>query len=236
MATQAVNQIDQQWQDVAASSDEGAFRELVKPHLNRLLEAARYDLDYYVAQGTLQIDDFTPEEVVGEGLIRTWEDRAHKPDGMSVRGWLLGNLYRTLRTMVEQEHEYDEDKAISLDEEVVLADSENQAVEEQFWDWYQPDVNLVYEDIIPATQPVDFEVPLYATRESFALPPDPRHVVIMHDEFEMDLPEVAAVLGRNLNEIASLLQEARATLYERIGGERGIEEVDHPAPPDGSDE
>jgi RNA polymerase sigma-70 factor (ECF subfamily) len=217
------------------SGDEKAYRELVRPHMTTLIDAARHDLDYYIDQGYLQVQDFTPEEVVGEALIQAWDHRQSRPDKMTLNGWLLGNMYRTLRLMVEKERAYDQDKAISLDAPVIEDGDEN-AVGEQFWEWYQPDASLEWEDVIPANEPVDIEVPLYATRESFNLNPDSRHVLIMHDEFEMDISEVASVMNRQVKEIKELLDEARASLRERIGSGPEIEEVDHPAPPEGSDE
>ncbi len=235
MATKQRAIHDTNWQQVMDAGDETAFRELVRPYIDTLIDAAKHDLDYYIDQGYIQVDDFTPEEVVGEALIQAWTHRQSRPDKMSLKGWLLGNMYRTLRLMVEQEHQYEQDKAISLDTPVV-SDGDENAVGEQFWEWYQPDAVLEWEDVIPGSDPVDIEVPLYATRESFKLNPDSRHVLIMHDEFEMDVTEVAAVMNRQVQEIKELLDEARANLREMIGSGPEIEEVDQPAPPEGSDE
>ena len=227
------------WHEVLASGDERAFRELVRPHTDALIEVARKDLEYYVAQGLLQRTDFSPEEVVGEGLIRAWDDRAKRPGPMSLRGWLLGNTYRTLRQMVDQERAYDADKVVSLDEKVSNAESRD--TQEQFWEWYQPDASLLYEDIIPANEPVDIEAPLYTSEDTLQLDPDSRHVVMLHREFEMPLQEVAMVMNRAIKEVSELYQRARVSLSERLGyGDRGSDEddreKDHPAPPDGSDQ
>lgn len=227
--------MDRSWQHVMDSGDQNAFRGLVQPHMERLIEAARHDLDYYVKQGYVQAQDFTPEEIVGEALIHAWDQRKGRPDRMSLQGWLLGNLYRTINLMVEREHEYGDDKAISL-EEPIPPDENDSAVQEQFWEWYQPDETLEYSDVIPENEPVDIEVPLYASREAFELNPNTRHVLIMHDEFEMPISEVASVLNQQINETAALLQEARANLRERIGSPPPIEEFDAPAPPEGSDQ
>ncbi len=224
------------WQAALDSGDERSFRELVRPHMDKLIDAARQDLDYYVAQGILQETDFSPEEVVGEGLIHAWDDRKKRPDGISIRGWLLGNSYRTLRRLVEAEQDYDDDKLVSLDERVP-ADS-NRAVQEQFWEWYQPDAALLYEDIIPANEPIDIEAPLFTSEDTFSLDPDSRHVVMMHQEFEMPLHEVAIVMNRALKEVSELYQRARVSLSERLGygGSERSGTTDHPAPPPGSDE
>lgn len=235
MATQERFTANENWQDVMDGGDQSAFRAMVEPYMGRLIEAARHDLDYYVNQGYVQAQDFTPEEVVGEALISAWDNRKSRPDQMSLHGWLLGNLYRTLRLMAEEEHEHGDDKAVAL-EEPIPPDENDSAVQEQFWEWYQPDASLEYSDVIPDREPVDIEVPLYASPGVLGLNPQSRHVLIMHDEFEMPISEVASVLNQQINETAALLQEARASLRERIGNPPPVEVFDAPAPPEGSDQ
>lgn len=225
------------WQEILDSGDEDRFQEVVRPHMDTLLRAAEHDLAYYVTQGYLHQDDLTAEEVTGEALIYAWDHRQRRPEKMSLRGWLLGSQYRVLQAMVEQTKSYREEKAISLDEPIPEEPNDpDDAVQEQFWEWYQPDIQITWEDVVPSYEPVDYEVPLSATHETFELDPDSRHVLMMHDEFEMSLPEVAFIMGNQVNETAERLQQARATLHERMVDQPLREEVTPPAPPEGSDE
>lgn len=207
------------WRRALAEGDRDAFMQEAAPFTELLLRLARHDIAYYVFEGYLHRDDLTPEEVVGESLIYAWEHRRRVPEGLSLRAWLVSVLHRTLRGMAVQQRRYRRDKAISLDEPIppgVLSFD----TQEWFWEWYQPDVTLTWEDITPGTRPVDIEVPLESPEDLFALDENHQHVLMMHDEFDMPLSEVAFVLGRAVNETAELLDQARASLRERIAPPR----------------
>ena len=228
------------WQDVLARGNEEAFHQLVDPYVEDLLKAARYDLEYYIAQGYLRDRDFTAEEIVGETQIDAWEHRHRCPQKMSVRGWLLGVQHRRLRQLVEQQQRYREDKAISLDEPISINPQENDK-QEYFWDDTQSaEEVLLWEDIIPSTTPIDIEIDLDAVGREALLPLDAsaRHVLVMHDEFEVPLHEVAFIMGQSVNDIAQLLNVARADLRQRLNldSESRMVEDDEPAPQAGSDE
>lgn len=204
-----------EWHDVLASGDEAAFRELVEPHLPTLIAAAREDLRYYIAQGALREGDLTAEEAAGEAIIFAWEHRTQRPEGMSLRGWLLGTLVRAVRGVVDAQLAYRRDNALSLDAPLPM----NRAAfntEEWFWEWYQPDAIMTFEDITPARVPVDYEISLTDSDVTHGLDEDGRHVLMMHDEFELSLPEVAFTLNRSVHEMAALLDQARVDLRERL--------------------
>ncbi len=229
------------WQETLRRSDEDAFHRLVDPYVEQLLKAARRDLEYYIAQGHLRDGDLTPEEVVGETQLYAWNNREHSPARMSLRGWLLGVQHRRLRQLVEQQRSYRDDKVISLDEQIPI-NYDSWDSQEAHWDWSQAEggdwhVEL-WENIIPAQTPVDVEIDLDKVGQEALLPLDEtaRHVLMMHDEFEVDLPDVAVIMGRGVNEVAELIALARADLRERLGNQPAIAEDDEPAPPEGSDE
>ncbi len=227
------------WHEILEGSDEEAYRQLVEPIAQEMIRAARSDLEFYVERGYLHEEDFTPEEIAGEALIHAWEHRNVKPRQMSLRSWLLGTQYRVMRGLVNNLREYRLEKSISLDEPV----PDNPAAhdtEEWFWDWYQPDQELLWEDVIPSQEPDEVEVPLEDDQERLRLdveqPSDRdfveqeterRHVLTLHDEFEMSLPEVAFTINRTPIAVAELLEKARVGLREREGEE---EETEHPAP------
>ncbi|HMB92604.1 MAG TPA: hypothetical protein VKP65_17255 [Rhodothermales bacterium] len=230
-------QTDFSTEDVQAVKDEEAFQKAVKPQLDALTEAAQQALTFYVEQQHIHADDLTPEEVVGETLIYAWQHRERRPAPMSLRGWLLGTQYRVLRGLVQDIETYREDKVLSLDEPIPNDPSSFRATDdtqEWFWEWYQPDAVLTWEDVTPKDEPVDIGVPL---NEDLTLDrSEAYHVLMLHDEFEMPMPEVAFTMGRSINAMAELMDQARVTFRERLGNETGVVETDDPAPPFGSDQ
>ena len=231
------------WHEILEGSDQEAFRQLVEPITKEMIRAARSDLDYYVERGYLHEEDFTPEEIAGEALIHAWHHRDVKPRRMSLRSWLLGTQYRVMRGLVAGLRKYRREKSISLDEPV----PDNPAAhdtEEWFWDWYQPDRELIWEDVIPSQEPDDVEVSLNDDEgrelrerieeeragELLEQETERRHVLTLHEEFEMSLPEVAFTINRSPIAVAELLEQARVGMRERQVDQ---EETEHPNPPVG---
>ena len=227
---------DPDWQAMLEGDDRDAFEALVRPYVDDLFRSARHDLEYYVAQGHLRERDFTPEEVTGEALIQAWQRRRQRPETMSLRGWLLGTQYRALRGLVERQKAYRHNKALSLDAPVPPGGPEGFDTQEWFYEWRQPFSQLVWEDVIPGEEPVDLEIPLERGQVRSLPNPDAYHVLMLHDAFEVPLPEVAFTMERAPNEVAEELGQARANLRERMIEDPPPEADDVPAPPEGSDE
>lgn len=212
-----------------ALSDEDRFRSAAEPHLDVLHQAAQDDLDYYVDQGLIHENDFTPEEVVGETLLFAWEHRDRRPEDMSLRGWLLGQQHHITRRMVDDVTAYRKDKAISLDEQIPSdARGQSEQARKGQYGW-KPEMNITWEDVTPAREPQDIEAPLFTNRDTFTLDPETRHVVMMHDEFDVPLPEVAAIMQYSVERTAALLEQARAHLRQRIDSPPSSES---PPPPE----
>ncbi len=221
-------QLDEQWERVLHESDREAFRKIVEPFMNDLLNAARDDLRFYVDRGFLHEDDFTPEEVVGEALLHAWDHRSVRPSQMGLRGWLVATQYRVMRGMVNDIRSYRRDKSLSLDAPVP-DNPDAHDTEEWFWDWYQPDVELLWEDVIPSQEPQDVEVALEGDdRENLLDETDERHALIMHGEFEMSLPEVAFTINRSPIAVAEVLEKARVGIRARSSDQ---EPTEHPSSP-----
>ena len=155
---------------------------------------------------------------------------------MSMRGWLLGTQHRVLARMVEEQKRYRTDKAISLDEPVPHT-RDSADVQERYSDLYRPDRHVTWEDVTPAQEPVDYEVPTGPDKPSIEelSEAEAGHAVMMHDEFEMPLPEVAYIMNRRVNDIAAQLGQARVNFRERTGGIQPAEEAAQPAPSEDSD-
>ena len=214
------------WESILEGSNQDEFRKLIEPYTNVMLRAARRDLAFYVDQGVLHDDDFTAEELVGEALIHAWQHRDVRPERMGLRSWLLGTQHRVTRGLVNRLRAYRHEKGISLDEPIPT-ERDAQDTQEWFWDWYQPEQELTWEDVIPAQEPEDVEVPLTGDREELLEDTDARHVLVLHDEFEMSLPEVAFTINRSPQAVADLLEVARAGLSKRGAEERNVEHPPH---------
>jgi RNA polymerase sigma-70 factor (ECF subfamily) len=226
------------WQR-ALDGDSAAFEEAVAPLQETLLAAARRQVDVERAAGTIRPDALTPEELVGETLLRAFQHRAgFDPRKLSFRAWLLGVQHRALSRLSAEEAGYDARKAISLDEEVPTRE-EFDDVEEAMYEFRQPFEITTYEDLLAGSAPDDVEIDLQGregplTDEERALlaeadlEPTARRVALYHGEFELSMDEVAQILNVQLNDVASSFNQARTTLRERILP-RELPEPDGPA-------
>ena len=220
-----------QWRR-ALDGDRDAFNKAVAPYQDALTDAAnrqlhiqRDDIDGEPDAGSGI--DMTPEELVGETLVRAWENReGYDADGLSFRSWLLGLQTRALARFVRREERYARRKAISLDEELPTNEDQD-AVEEGFYEFRQPFDVDTFEEIIPAVSPADPSVDGYReadlSDEDRELLADAtfrgaaRQVTVLHDEFEVSLPEVAQIIDASLKDTAAMLNLARAGMLSRLG-------------------
>jgi RNA polymerase sigma-70 factor (ECF subfamily) len=223
----------------AIDGDSEAFEESVAPLQEKLLAAARRQVDVERAAGNLRVDALAPEELYGETLLRAFEHRAsYDPRRLSFRAWLLGIQHRVLARLTADEVAYDARKAISLDEEVPTRE-EFDDVEEALYEGHQPFEVTTYEDLVAGSAPDDIEIDLAGRTEPLDeeerallatadLEPTARRVALFHGEFALSMDEVAQILNVQLNEVAASYNQARTTLRERIGT-REVPEPDGPA-------
>lgn len=213
----------------ALDGDSDAFEEAVAPYQELLLRDARRKVNRSRRSGALERDDLTPEELVGETLLRAHRHRARfQNQKLSFRGWLLGLQYRMLQLLTRQEQRYHRQKAVSLDENLP-PDERTNAVEEEFYEFNLPYDYETYGDIVPGSQPDD--VIIYAGDEDRKrltedeiryldeadLDPSTRTVIEFHDEFELTLPEIAQIMDSSLKDAAEAVEQARVNLRQRIG-------------------
>ena len=215
----------------ALTGDRDAFEEAVAPYQEDLMSAARRQLglqaDLPSDEPPLPATDLTPEELVGETLVRAYERRAsYDADRMGLRAWLLGVQTRALSRFQRREALYTERKEISLDAEVPDG-ADNDAVEEQLYEFNQPFSVTLYEDIVAGSMPDDIALSYDAedrlTDDELTALADARfddrtaQAVVLHDEFGVSLPEVAQILNTSLKDTAETLNAARVGLRERFG-------------------
>ncbi len=202
----------QNWEKILRG-DRELFRQTTDPYLKELLQSAQREIAYQCSLQNLERDDLSPEELVGETLIRAWRFRSRRPENMSLKGWLLAIQRRRLQQIVQQEKEFRGRIAISLESSVP---KEPESSEEAFYgDWYQPDDFNRWEDLIPDDFPTP-EVLAEAHEELIhGAEDDERDAFYLYHEHQLPVQEVATVIQRTVRQTVSLLQAGTAT-YHRV--------------------
>lgn len=195
------------WRAVLAG-DKDQFRSLVEPHLAELTRAAGRELRYRRAVGDLRPQDLAADELVGETLARAWRDRGRKPLDLDVRPWLLGLMFKVLEAVVRSERRARRLAGISLEAPATESEAPD-AVEEDFWEWYQPDEITRWEDVIPATDPAAEAI---ADEHADRLPAAERQALVLHVEHRLSVVEIASVMNLQPARAVELIEAARRRL------------------------
>jgi len=190
--------------------DRNAFQRLISPHFDELFAAARRDIRYHSAVGDLREDEISPEELVGETLLRAWRDRYRRPQGLDIRPWLLGLQFRVLTRIVRQEQLLRKLVAVSLEAPVPAEPIYDD--DESFWEWHQPDEMLRWEDVVAAEVAAEVAEPAFFEQEVPGLSPLARQVLIFRHVHRFSVREIASGLGLPVRRIVELWQEGHAVL------------------------
>ncbi len=217
MAERDGHAVERAWAE-ALHGDRDAFNRAVDPLVPELIEAARAELRVLVAEGELPEDLASPEEVVGEVLLRAWRNRRRRPPRVSLRAWLLAILYRVLdeRVHAERRRRRLAEAARDMHPEVPPLEDE-----ETFWQWFQPEDLPLAEPAMP--EPVPDPETVAATLETRprVLAPAARRALLMHRRHRLDVREIAAVLRRPVGETRELVREAARRIRAAGDGEGG---------------
>lgn len=190
------------------------FIEETEPYLPVLLEMAGHDLRYHEARGDIAAGELTPEEVVGEALIRANYERRRRPPDVPLRTWLLAMQIRVLDQLLEQRERETKRWAVSLDQPIPSAPAPFR--DDSFWDWYQPDEVIKYEDQLPVAS--DDPASLLGTEYETALEPPERRAWLLHDVQGLSLEQVAIALHLSARTARELVEQARTKLARLNGG------------------
>lgn len=196
------------WQK-SLCGDRDAFQRLVTPHLDELFTAAYRDIRYHSAAGDLREDDLAPEELVGETLLRAWRDRHRRPSSLETRPWLLGLQFRVLTRIVRQEQLLKRLLSVSLEAPTPPAPVYDD--DESFWEWFQPDEMLRWEDAIPSDTSAELPAELFE-QDVAGLSPLARQVAVFRYFHHLTVGEIASGLGLSANRVSQFWREARSLL------------------------
>jgi RNA polymerase sigma factor (sigma-70 family) len=202
----------------ALEGDREAFQAAVRPYLGELLRAAGHEVRYRVALGDFRADDPTAEELVGEVLIRAWQQRRDRTSALRLRVWLLALLYRVAHDLSRREARQKRVPAESLEEPVPPEPIYDD--DEEFWEWYQPDEMTRWEDVVEAPTMTPEEEAGIDEELTRTLDPRAREIFLLCERHRVPLTEAALALGISVEEAARLLEEARRDLG--LGQDRNL--------------
>ncbi|MGE0283875.1 MAG: RNA polymerase sigma factor [Rhizobiaceae bacterium] len=197
------------------AGDEDAFELLVAPCLADLSTAAQRDLRYHAALGDLREADLTPEELVGETLLRAWRDRRRRPATLALKPWLLGLQVRVLNRIVRKEQEQRHLASVSLESPALSEPIYDDG--EAFWEWYQPDEATRWEDVLPTETTSREEVIENLLEQAVPnLSPIARQVFVLRHINCLSAAEIASCLHTSQDRVRALWKEAVTSVLEVI--------------------
>lgn len=197
------------WEKVM-QGDRDTFKRITEPLVPELLEMAGREIRYQSYLGKLNKSAIQPEDLVGETLIRAWEHRAQRPEGMGLKGWLMAVQRLTLGRIIAQEYNFSRLASVSL--ESPLPKEPAHDYDESFLEWYQPDDFNRWEDLIPDDLPTPEEMAIEHEAATYGMEPDEREAMYLYHQHQLPIQEVAYIIRRTVGNTVSML-EAGAQSY-----------------------
>ncbi len=199
------------WESIVAG-DRKAFDAFVESEMSGLLEAAKHEVAYYEDVGDFPPRYMTPEELVGEAMIQAWDHRSRKPKGMSPRAWLFAMLFQAADKLAERRRQIQVHEALSTEQKIPddpLVLDPVYDDDEEFYEWFQPDEALKWEDVIPSDVIAPEQLLAVCESEPARLKPEERRAALLYFRLGFSIEEVCRVLGKPVEETGRLLEKAR---------------------------
>ncbi len=193
------------WEKVL-KGDRDTFKRITEPFLTELIDAAGREIRYQVFLDKLDEDTLTPEELIGETLIRAWEHRAKRPDGMSLKGWLLAVQRLTLGRIMAKEKDFRRYADISLESPIPKEPIYDDGA--SYWEWHQPDDFNRWEDLIPDDMPTPEEMVAEHEAAVYGMEADERDALYFYNEHQLSIQEIAYIMRRTVENTVSMLESA----------------------------
>lgn len=204
------------------------LEELVSQQVPRLSQYVQREIAYYLATDEL-IPDLVPvEAVVDETVMRALTEYETRPANLPFDRWLISLASDVLDSRLQQAQLSRE--AAGRDEarveqrlSRVPPQQKGCAIEDDMYDWYQPDENLHLEDIVadphtPSPEEIAAHRQLQQELDQIIafLPKRWRDVFVLHSIEDFSLEQVSLVTGQTLDEVQQDLQSAREFLRARL--------------------
>ncbi len=195
----------------AADDFHGGIQALL-PRLRRIV---RRDIEFLRAGGDLPLDTPGVNDIVDEAVARVYKDwKPGTPEDKTLVH-LLREAFRAIDREVEITH--NEKNALHLEHRPLkdAEDTSEEMVEEELYEFYQPDEVIHLEDIVPDEEIEPPESQTESDQRSFAieriaqLPALWRRVLILAEWEDFEAEAVAEILDLEHRHAESLLAQAR---------------------------
>ena len=140
--------------EMRASTEPGAQRSreaffaLVNPHLKRLYQFMQHVIGYSEMMGDILPEELTPEEVADGALVRAYRDFLSGRSIRDVKNWLIRIAIDELDAQINQ-WKVERERSVAIETDIPETTSEEDMVQEEMFEFYQPDEDLKLEDVIP---------------------------------------------------------------------------------------
>jgi RNA polymerase sigma factor (sigma-70 family) len=198
-----------------------AFNEAVRPHLPALKRYVHRELAWLRARRDLDPDDPSADDVIDETLARAWRELNERPQIHPGRSWLYRFADGVMSDAVRDRRR--RGRLVSLDKRLPEARLLDEEIDEQIWDFWQPDQAPKVEDAVaddsapsPEEEVGREELRAAVSRAVSELPDGWRRAVVLTQMEDLPRAEVARQLGIPEDELDRRVAYADAYLRARL--------------------
>jgi RNA polymerase sigma factor (sigma-70 family) len=205
--------------------DRENFFSSASEHLGPLYDFVRDRLDYFESTGDLTPGELAPEDVVDAVLLRAYHELIKKPAARELGDWLNDLAKEQLRRELKR-IKSERKRTVHLEANIPLTAAQQEVTKlgEKIIDSYQPDGDLILEDIFPD---VDISTPedMAAAKEELLrcvnaalarMPRAWRRALHLRHGQGLTSEELAQALDKTEPEIERILDYARQHLRESL--------------------
>jgi RNA polymerase sigma-70 factor (ECF subfamily) len=195
----------------AQAGDREAFITLAEQHLPALYRFVARELRYHEAVRDLEPGEVDVEDILDEVFLAALRQLHRRPRRATFKGWLRHLALQTLRHVIRASRERRRNEPVHLEDPL----PNGRRLDASF----PSDARLTWEDVIPdrSTPAPEEAVLLEETWQSLEtslnqLPPDQRDVFVLRTVEGLSYAEIAAMLGRPMQQVKSSYRAAREAL------------------------
>ncbi len=189
-----------------------APEEILARYRDRLYGFIRRELRYYESLGLLQPDEVSALDIVDDVFARALQAWDHRP--ARLMPWLYRLALHRLREVLRAARERPS-RTVRLELPAPVYEQPEE-LDEVWWEFYQPDNVVTWEDVLPDERiapPEEMELREETMRQVEELlnqlPARQREVFVLATFEDLSPEEIAEMLGVPLSRVQSWLKEAR---------------------------